>query len=271
MTKIVIAFYDQAEHAQQISQELSRLDIAQNEMSVLGGQSGSGAQGLLQGSGSGQDLIEQLGRFGVSQEEAELYAKGLEHGGGLVIARVEDEKAEQAGSAMERQPVVDIDARAQQWRSEGRKQQPQQGEHQEGQTVRAVEEQLQVGKRETQAGRVRIHTHLEETPVEERVRLREEEISVDRKRADRTLSPDEVEGAFREQTSDVSYRLSSRRHSQARVWLYRRPQVLQQLQRATLPIRLHPAAAAELDGDRPRQTLAKLAQVVDAGANHGGN
>lgn len=204
MTKIVIAFYDQAEQAHQISQELSRLDIAQNEMSVLGGQGGSGAQGLLQGSGSGQDLIEQLGRFGVSQEEAELYAKGLEHGGGLVIARVEDEKAEQAGSAMERQPVVDIDARAQQWRSEGRKQQPQHGEHQEEQTVRAVEEQLQVGKRETQAGRVRIHTHLEETPVEERVRLREEEISVDRKRADRTLSPDEVEGAFREQTVEVT-------------------------------------------------------------------
>ena len=71
--------------------------------------------------------------------------------------------------------MVDIDARAQQWRSEGRKQQPQQGEHQEGQTVRAVEEQL-----------------------------REEEISVDRKRADRTLSPDEVEGAFREQTVEVT-------------------------------------------------------------------
>lgn len=202
MTKIVIAFYDKAEQAKQISQELSRLDIAQNEMSVVDGKGGSGAQGLLQGSGPSQNLFEQLGRFGVSQEEAKLYVKGLEHGGGLVIARVEDQKAEQAGEAMERLPVVDIEARAQQWRNED--EQGEQSRHQESQTVRAVEEQLQVGKRETQAGRVRIHTHVEEVPVEERIRLREEEISVDRHRVDRTLSPDEVEGAFREQTLEVT-------------------------------------------------------------------
>lgn len=202
MSKIVIAFYDKAEQAHQIGQELAPLGISQGDISVLGGQGGSDGQGLLKSGASGQDFIKELGQLGVSQHETQLYAQGLQHGGGLVITRIDDQKAEQVASTMERQPVIDIESRAQQWRSEG--EQSQRPQRQEGQTVQGIEEELQVGKRETQGGRVRVHTHIEEKPVEERIRLRQEELDVQRKKADRKLSPEEAEEALQERTIEVS-------------------------------------------------------------------
>lgn len=198
MSKIVIAFYDKAEQAHQIGQELAPLGISQGDISVLGGQGGSDGQGLLKSGASGQDFIKELGQLGVSQHEAHLYAQGLQHGGGLVIGRIDDQKAGQVASIMERQPVIDIESRAQQWRSEEEEQ------SQEGQTVQGVEEEMQVGKRETQGGRVQVHTHIEEKPVEERIRLRQEELDVQRKKADRKLSPEEAEEALQERTIEVS-------------------------------------------------------------------
>ena len=43
------------------------------------------------------------------------------------------------------------------------------------------EEQLQVGKRQVERGRVRIYSHTTETPIEEHVRLREEHVRVERR------------------------------------------------------------------------------------------
>lgn len=44
-----------------------------------------------------------------------------------------------------------------------------------------VEEELQVGKREVERGSAHVHTHVEETPVSEQVRLREENVSIERR------------------------------------------------------------------------------------------
>jgi stress response protein YsnF len=63
--------------------------------------------------------------------------------------------------------------------------------------IPVVEEELRVGKRETRRG-VRIHTTVHERPVEETVRLRDEEVRVERRAVDRPLSGTEAEAAFRE-------------------------------------------------------------------------
>jgi uncharacterized protein (TIGR02271 family) len=54
-----------------------------------------------------------------------------------------------------------------------------------------VEEQLQVGKREVNRGRVRIHSHVVERPVEEQVRLRQEHVDVERRPVDRPVTGSE--------------------------------------------------------------------------------
>jgi stress response protein YsnF len=194
MTKILVALYEQAEQAQQTAQQLATLGIAQNEIGVLPGQGGSSTAGLLGDARSGAPFIRKLAEFGIPQEQAELYAQSLEHGFGFVVARVENDRAEEAGQVMERQPIVDIEARAEQWASQGEQEQ----------TLQAIEEELHVGKRQTSGGRVRLHTSVEERPVEERIRLQEEEVHVERRKVGRPVSPEEAKKGFEERTVEVS-------------------------------------------------------------------
>jgi uncharacterized protein (TIGR02271 family) len=65
------------------------------------------------------------------------------------------------------------------------------GRHQatEGEVrVPVVEEQLEVGKRQVQRGGVRLYTRVTERPVEETVRLRDEQVHVERRAVDRPAS-----------------------------------------------------------------------------------
>jgi uncharacterized protein (TIGR02271 family) len=55
-------------------------------------------------------------------------------------------------------------------------------------SIPIVEEQLTVGKREVESGGARIHTRVEEVPVQEQVTLREEHVTVDRRPVDRAVT-----------------------------------------------------------------------------------
>jgi hypothetical protein len=52
------------------------------------------------------------------------------------------------------------------------------------QVLPVIEEELEVGKRQVQRGGVRVHTSVEETPVEEQVTLRRETVNVERRPVD---------------------------------------------------------------------------------------
>ena len=67
--------------------------------------------------------------------------------------------------------------------------------------IPVVEENVAVGKRPVSQGRVRVHTYVVETPVEEDVRLRDERVQVERRPVDRA----EVgEDAFRERSVEMT-------------------------------------------------------------------
>jgi uncharacterized protein (TIGR02271 family) len=66
-----------------------------------------------------------------------------------------------------------------------------------------VEEQLRVGKRLVNRGRVRVRTYVVETPVEETVTLRDESVSVERRPVTRELA-DVPADAFREREIEVT-------------------------------------------------------------------
>ena len=64
-----------------------------------------------------------------------------------------------------------------------------------------VEEQLRVGKREADRGRVRVRSYVVETPVNESVTLRDEHVRVERRAVDLPLSA--ADDAFRERTIEA--------------------------------------------------------------------
>jgi len=68
--------------------------------------------------------------------------------------------------------------------------------------VPIVEEELRVGKREVDRGGVRVDVDVEEVPVEEQVRLREETVRVERRAVDRPVS-DADAATFQEGTFEV--------------------------------------------------------------------
>ena len=76
------------------------------------------------------------------------------------------------------------------------------GEREE--VIPVAEEQLKVGKREVSQGRVRVRSYVVETPVQEQVSLREENVHVERRAADRPVTgADEL---FRERTIEAEER-----------------------------------------------------------------
>jgi len=65
-----------------------------------------------------------------------------------------------------------------------------------------IEEQLAVGKRTIEKGAARVHTSVQEVPIEESVTLREENVTVERHPVDRVV--ENAPGAFREGTIEVT-------------------------------------------------------------------
>jgi uncharacterized protein (TIGR02271 family) len=177
-------------------------------------------------------LIGGLVGLGIPEEDANMYAEGVRRGGTLVTAQVADNLAERAAAIMERDGTVDLDTEGATWRQSGwqgfdasaqpysttdiesfRTARPkasaartktQLQDLQEDQAVLPViEEELQVGKRQVQRGGVRVHTSIEETPVEEQVTLHRETVNVDRRPVDRPLGNADMT-AFKEQSFELT-------------------------------------------------------------------
>ena len=64
-------------------------------------------------------LIGGLTDLGVSKEHAEYYAESVRRGGALVTVRVDDARTDEVTRIMERHGAIDINKRAETWRSSG--------------------------------------------------------------------------------------------------------------------------------------------------------
>jgi len=141
--------------------------------------------------GAGDELVGEIVGRGYGEDDARGFAEAAGRGKRLVAARVPEEKVERVVAIMERRETA----------RRGERGAPSGGGR--GETVQAVEEELSVGKRKVATGGVRVTSHVTETPVEETVRLREEQVEARRERADRVLSPEEADAAFEEKTVEV--------------------------------------------------------------------
>ena len=172
-------------------------------------------------------------------EDRHTYEEGVRRGGFLLTADVDDSNVDAAVKVLEEANTVDIDDRAQQWRSSGWDYAPEAAaglgaaglgaglgmgagasnysddliETKSGaaypdtdvageQSIPIVEEELVVGKRDVNRGGARVRSYVTEIPVHEQVRLRDEKISVQRRAVDRPLT--DAGDAFRERTIDVT-------------------------------------------------------------------
>jgi uncharacterized protein (TIGR02271 family) len=141
---------------------------------------------------------------------------------GRLNAGTDDANYKRAMDILDRAGAVDMDQRAETWRKEGWKDHSATAEAGHTamenrtpaagsaatrsasgeQSIPLVEEQLQIGKRETGHGRVRIRSYVVEKPVSEQVTLKDEHVSVQRKPVDRPVAPGE--GGLQERTVELT-------------------------------------------------------------------
>src|SRR3954453_16327352 len=169
----VIATIDSAKMAQQLIDELLEAGFKDQDVEILDGDADA-------------RVAESVGR-GFGRDDARGYAGAGSRGKTVVATRAAPEKAEKAAAIMERYEA-----------STGARSPQEQRE-----TLQEVEEELSVGKRKVASGGVRVTTSVSERPVEKTVTLREEQVEVERRPADRKLKPEEAEAAFQDKTVEM--------------------------------------------------------------------
>jgi len=154
------------------------------------------------------------------EEDRYAYAEGMRRGAVLLNVKVDESHIEQVSDILEHAGAVDLDAQEAEWRKSGWTaydatahnsmrtaavgSMPAAGAAPTGQdeTIKRVEENLVVGKRAVEGGRVRVRSYVVEQPVEAKVTLHEERVTVDRRPVDRAASAADL-AAFQERTIEA--------------------------------------------------------------------
>ncbi len=194
--RTITALFDSADAASRARDRLLELGLPSDAIRVIyqgetGERAGSDGKGLW-------ESIKDF--FSGHDDDRAAYEEGIRRGGHLLTANLHDEYADAAIEILENCDAIDLDERAEQWRTEGwtgtviaesavGRSEPQGDTSQRAQAPRAaseeaiavVQERLRVGKRELNRGGVRVRSYVVEEPIQEQVSLREQRVDVERR------------------------------------------------------------------------------------------
>jgi uncharacterized protein (TIGR02271 family) len=148
-------------------------------------------------------FFASLGDMFLPDEDRYAYAEGMSRGGVTLSVTADEGQIERLSEIAERYGAVDMDEREATWRSEGwtgytggtastrGTSTAARGTKEGEEAIPIVEENLRVGKRQVEGGRVRIRSYVVETPVQEQVNLRQEHVHIERRPVDRPAKMDE--------------------------------------------------------------------------------
>lgn len=192
MTQALVAVFDKQAEAQQVHDALIGEGFSGNNMRLGSAENIETTSATAANNGHNESFghkVKDFFGFG-KNDDTETYSEAVRRGNCVLSVDVaNDDEAKRAEDIMERHDPVDIDERASQWRESGwqRSQGGTQATGEEG-VIPIVEEEIQVGKRDTRRGGVRVRSHNYEKPVEESVNLREQHTNVSSRAADRPAS-----------------------------------------------------------------------------------
>jgi stress response protein YsnF len=216
MAKTVVGFFDEAEDAQKAMQRLQQTGISQNSIDFTSG--GAGAYGSMSTNVNTNDRQEEGNAitrffnslFGDDSDDARKYSRVGSNSNYIITVHASSaDEAEQAADIMDDCGAIDVDERAS---SEGSyndnnnmSSSTDRGSDYDrsGDSINRMEEDIHVGKRDVETGRVHVRSRIIETPVEEHVRLRQEHVNIERNPVDRRVSGDEI-GNFEDHDFEVT-------------------------------------------------------------------
>ncbi|MDQ6676912.1 MAG: YsnF/AvaK domain-containing protein [Acidobacteriota bacterium] len=170
-------------------------------------------------------LIGAMTSIGVPEADAQHYAGRVKEGEALVLVKTSDDRAHAAADLLENFGAENVDeqdgsgntartgtaAAGASWAGSAGKESARSTAGattrgattgKESGTIPIVKEELEVGKRQVARGGVRVFSHMVETPVEEKVNLREEHVKVERRPVNRDVTQADMAN-FKEGTIEV--------------------------------------------------------------------
>jgi stress response protein YsnF len=181
MTTSIIGLFESGDVASKVLGELTKSGLKKDAVEILQDVAVS-------------KISSRLVEAGYEKEKADSYGKAMQKGGALVVAEVDDDKADDALSTMRRFNALTPEALLEKIGDQS---------SEETETAQVIEEELEVGVARTTGGK-RLKTEVSERKVQETVTLHEESVEVERTRADRVLKPEEADKAFQDRTIEMT-------------------------------------------------------------------
>jgi uncharacterized protein (TIGR02271 family) len=216
------AFFDSRSEAERAVERLKEAGVPSSSVRFMPGYEADGETATT-ASKESSGFFASLENFFFPDDDRATYAEGLSRGGFLVsVAGLTEGQYETAHDILDDEGSIDIDERADQWRSEGwnasfgttgsssttaaasstydanRASRGDTFDAGDRETIPVVEENLRVGKRDVNSGSVRVRAYTVEQPIREDVSLRDESVTVERHAVDRPLT--DADNAFRDRT-----------------------------------------------------------------------
>lgn len=226
MARLITALFDSRADAEAARDRLKASSVDISSLHIVD-QSTQGYSDTSYSTRENRGFWASLKDAFLPDDDRHTYEEGVRRGGYLLTGEVGDHEVDDAVRILEEASTVDIDDRANSWKSSGWNpgstagvgglgaagmaadydrapaasyddRGAMRGDRAE-EVIPVVEEQLVVGKREVERGGVRVRSYVVERPVTESVGLREEHVSVERRAVDQPLSS-VTEDAFRERS-----------------------------------------------------------------------
>lgn len=181
MKQTVFGIFDNVKDAQLAVEKLLSSDFSQGFIDVHTAKEEAGTEKDSQQNKGISNFFDNL--FSSNKEEAKTYSDMASRGTVVTVHATSKEEADRAARILDEYGAIDANERAFQYRQEvDVRPDATTGTDK---SIPVIEEEMEVGKREVETGGVRIRSRIIERPVEEKLRLREEHVTVDRKPVNR--------------------------------------------------------------------------------------
>jgi len=235
-TRTITAFFDNRDDAQEAVDALRAQGVASSDIEMIAGNNPeTGPESTENRPYQDEGFWASLSNLFMPDEDRYTYAEGLQRGGYLVTVQTTSADYDAILAILDREGSVDLDERSSGWRSAGWDYQAKsrssdlpdnvmsRGMEEDNavlgqdrdlsanetrapmgdQAIPIAQEQLRVGKREANEGRVRVRSYVVEQPVEQDVELRQERVNVERRPVDRPTGGADL---FQERTIELEER-----------------------------------------------------------------
>lgn len=197
MSHTVIGIFENANQAQQAVQQLLSNGFAQNDIDFSGQQALTNSTNTAdQDNMSRRDFFRSL--FD-NDADVDNYSSVAGRGSVVTVHARSTEEARQASSLLDQYGAVDVDEQSSQFNNS----RASDTSATSNQSLPVIEEEMQIGKRVVETGGVRLRSRIIERPVEERLRLREEHVHIERHPVDRAASISDI-NAFKEGVIEIT-------------------------------------------------------------------